>query len=73
MTFAATEKGEKPMPDKLKTAIQEAFAEQYTLDDVARLYFDIRMECEKQLEYMSMQIAKEMHDNGVFNEVSDNG
>lgn len=60
------------MPNELRMAIQEAFADKYTLDDVARLYFDIRMECEKQLEYMSKQVAKEMHDNGIFDEVKDN-
>ena len=56
------------MNDKVITLIQEAFAECYCLDDVARLYFDIRMECEKQLNYMNLQIAKEMKQNGVLDE-----
>ena len=60
------------MPNELRTEIQEAFANMYTLDDVARLYFEIRMECEKQLEHMSKKVAKEMHDNGVFDEVNNN-
>lgn len=57
------------MIESLKTQIQEAFAECYRLDDVARLYFEIRAECEKQLEHMSFQIAKEMKDNGVLDEI----
>lgn len=56
------------MNDKIVTLIQEAFAECYSLDDVARLYFDIRMECEKQLSFMNLRIAKEMKDNGVLDE-----
>ena len=56
------------MNDKVVTAVQEAFAECYRLDDVARLYFDIRMECEKQLNFMNLRIAKEMKDNGVLDE-----
>lgn len=54
------------MVESLKTQIQEAFAECYCLDDVARLYFEIRCECENQLNYMNMQIAKEMKENGVL-------
>lgn len=56
------------MNDKIVTMIQDAFAECYSLDDVARLYFDIRMECEKQLNFMNLRIAKEMKDNGVLDE-----
>lgn len=56
------------MIESLKAQIQEAFAECYCLDDVARLYFEIRLECEKQLNYMNLQIAKEMKDNGVLDE-----
>lgn len=56
------------MNDKIVTLIQEAFSECYHLDDVARLYFDIRMECEKQLSFMNLHIAKEMKNNGVLDE-----
>ena len=59
------------MNDKVITIIQEAFAEIYTLNDLARLYFDIRMECEKQLEYMSVHIAKEMKENGVLDDLKE--
>ena len=59
------------MNDKVITIIQEAFAEMYNLNDLARLYFDIRMECEKQLEYMSVRIAKEMKENGVLDDLKE--
>ena len=54
------------MNNDLREIIQDAFLECYALDEVARLYFDIRMECEKQLECMSIEIAKEMQANGVL-------
>ena len=56
------------MDECLKSKIMEAFGECYKLDDVARLYFDIRMECENQLNCMNLKIAKEMMENGVFDE-----
>lgn len=54
------------MSNDLKERIQDAFSECYAFDEVARLYFDIRMECEKQLEHMNIKIAKEMQENGVL-------
>ena len=57
--------------EKLIMAIQEEFAECYCLDDIARLYFEIRMECEKQLNYMNLMIAKEMKRNGVLDDNED--
>jgi hypothetical protein len=59
------------MKDQILTVIQEAFAECYNLDDVARLYFEIRMECEKQLNYMNLRLAKEMKENGVLDNIED--
>ena len=56
------------MNESLKSQIQEAFAKCYCLDDIARLYFEIRMECEKQLACMNLQVAKEMKANGVLDE-----
>lgn len=56
------------MNDKIVTLVKEAFAECYHLDDVAKLYCDIRMECEKQLSFMNLRIAKEMKENGVLDE-----
>lgn len=49
---------------KLLTMIQEEFAEVYSMNELADLYYDIRSECEKQLEYMSKRIAQEMLQNG---------
>lgn len=57
--------------ENLIMAIQKEFAECYCLDDVARLYFEIRMECENQLNYMNLRIAKEMKENGVLDNVED--
>ena len=48
------------MTDKLTTMIQEEFAEVYNMNELASLYYDIRSECEKQLEYMSKRIAQKM-------------
>ena len=45
------------MTDKLTTMIQEEFAEVYNMNELASLYYDIRSECERQLEYMSKRIA----------------
>ena len=59
------------MNNNVITIIQEAFAEVYDLNTLARLYFGIRFECEKQLEYMSIRIAKEMKENGVLDEVKE--
>ncbi len=56
------------MVESLKTQIQEAFAECYQLDDVARLYFEIRTEIEEQLNHMNFQIALEMKNDGVLDE-----
>lgn len=54
------------MSGNLKDLIQAEFSECYALDEVAKLYFDIRMECEKQLSDMNIRIAKEMQENGVL-------
>ena len=54
------------MNDKIVTLVREAFAECYHLDDVAKLYFDIRLICEKQLSLMNLKIAKEMKENGIL-------
>ena len=51
------------MPDILRTAIQEAFADVYTIPDLAKLYADIQVECQTQLEYMALKIRKEIEDN----------
>ena len=48
------------MANELKYKIQEAFAEVYTITDLAKLYAEIQVECDKQLEYMAEQIMKEV-------------
>ena len=59
------------MNEELQTQIQQAFAECFTLQDVARLYFEIRIEVERQLEYMNLQIAKEMKSNGILDDAEE--
>ena len=55
------------MTDKLTTMIQEEFAEVYNMNELTSLYYDIRSECERQLEYMSKRIAQEMLQYGKLN------
>ena len=54
------------MSEELKEMINTEFAECYTLESVAKLYFEIRTEIEKQLSDMSFQVAVEMKSNGVL-------
>ena len=54
------------MSENLMMLIQQEFSECYALDEVARLYFDIRLECEKQLSDMNIRIVEEMQQNGVL-------
>lgn len=51
------------MQNELKYKIQEAFAEVYTITDLAKLYAEIQVECDKQLEFIAEQITKEVKDN----------
>lgn len=51
------------MPNELRNAIQEAFANAYTIPDLAIIYAEIQVECQKQLEYMAERIKKEAIDN----------
>lgn len=46
--------------NELKRAIDSAFEETYDIVELSRLYFDIRMECEKMLESMTTIIVAEM-------------
>lgn len=54
------------MPNELRTQIQEAFANAYTIPDLAILYAEIQVECQKHLEYMAEQIKKEVIDNAEW-------
>ena len=40
-----------PIED-MKSCIQEWFSQEYSVEGVARLYFELRYEIEKQLEFM---------------------
>lgn len=51
------------MKDKLREQIQEAFAEVYTIPDLAKLYAEIQMECQRQLEHIAEQIKREVIDD----------
>lgn len=51
------------MHNELKYAIQEAFAEALTIPDLAKIYAEIQVECDRQLEFMAEQITKEVKDN----------
>ena len=51
------------MQNELRNAIQEAFAEVYTITDLAKLYAEIQVECDRQLDFMSEKITKEVIDN----------
>jgi hypothetical protein len=51
-------KGVTIMPNELKDAIQEAFAYVNTIAELAKLYAEIQLECDRQLSYMAEIIAK---------------
>ena len=51
------------MPNELRMQIQAAFADAYTIQDLAELYAEIQMECKIQLGFMAEQIKKEMINN----------
>lgn len=51
------------MPNELMTALQDAFAEAYTIQDLAKLYAEIHTESEKLLHCTAEQIKKELIDN----------
>ena len=51
------------MTNEFRSALQEAFANVYTITDLAMLYADIQVECQKQLEFMAEQIKKEVVEN----------
>lgn len=51
------------MTNELRTAIQEEFADVYTIPNFAKLYAEIRLECDKQLDFIVTQIKKEALNN----------
>lgn len=52
------------MSNELVNAIQTAFAEVYTITDLAKLYAEIQAECNKQLDFVAEQLKKEIIENG---------
>lgn len=55
--------------DDKKSCIQEWFAQEYNLVGLTNLYVEIRMEIDKQLQYMTNSIGKSMAENGLFDNV----
>lgn len=60
--------------EDMKSCIQEWFAQEYTLIGLTNLYVEVRMEIDKQLDYMTDSIGRDMMKNGLFdNGRADNG
>lgn len=47
------------MDDRLRAFIQENFADCTTVEEVAELYADIKMENQKQMEFMMQMLTSE--------------
>lgn len=57
--------------DDMKLCIQEWFAQEYDLVGLTSLYVEIRMEIDKQLQYMTNSIGKNMAENGLFDRLEE--
>lgn len=57
--------------EDMKLCIQEWFAQEYDLIGLTNLYVEVRMEIDKQLNYMTKSIGKHMAENGLFDKVED--
>lgn len=55
--------------EDMKSCIQEWFAQEYNFVGLTSLYVELRMEIDKQLQYMTDSIGKEMAENGLFDKV----
>ena len=55
--------------DDMKSCIQEWFAQEYNLVGLTNLYVEIRMEIDRQLQYMTNIIGKDMAENGLFDKM----
>lgn len=51
------------MTDNLRHALQEEFADVYTIVDLAIVFAEIQLECQAQLYNTAEQIKKEVLDN----------
>lgn len=54
--------------EDMKSCIEEWFAQEYNLVGLTNLYVEVRMEIDKQLQYMTNVIGKDMAKNGLFKE-----
>lgn len=52
--------------EDMKLCIQEWFAQESNLVGLTALYVEVRMEIDKQLQYMTSCIGKNMAENGLF-------
>ena len=52
--------------EDMKSCIQEWFEQENDLVGLTGLYVEIRMEIDKQLQYMTNWIGKNMAENGLF-------
>ena len=52
--------------ENMISCIQEWFAQEYTLNGVANLYYELRSEIEAQLEYMLDEVAKTNAKAGLY-------
>lgn len=50
------------------SCIEEWFAQEYTLKGVTTLYYDLRSEIEKQLEFMLNEVARTRLKVGLYEE-----
>lgn len=55
--------------DDMKSCIQEWFAQEYNLVGLTNLYVEVRMEIDRQLQYMTNIIGKDMAENGLFDKM----
>ena len=52
--------------DDMISCIQEWFAQEYTLNGVATLYYDLRSEIETQLKFMLDEVARTRSKAGLY-------
>ena len=57
--------------EDMRLCIQEWFAQEYDLVGLTGLYVELRMEIDKQLQYMTNSIGKNMAENGLFDKIED--
>jgi hypothetical protein len=48
--------------EDMRSCIQEWFAQAYTFEDLANIFYAVKSETDKQFVYMAEQIAKDIKD-----------